>query len=399
MNRNWIVPVIWIATACARTSAVAADDKPRCLALLVGVTEYEHISSLRYCDADMRALRSTLLRCSPGRVTETVTLHELFKGVRAKPTKRNIERELIMLCKSSAENDALIFAFSGHGLLIDGKGHLCPRDLIPNRSTSFVSLDFVFQAMVSAEARVKICIIDACRREAESEDGQLPEASEMDFVQSLDSVPSGIVVLNACGVGEVSIESDQLRRGVFSHFLVTGLRGEADHDGDDKVTVSEAFRFAAYKTRAYTRTNTDTVQMPTLRGEFGPEALDYVLTRTSQQNAPGTLAGTQPTPVSLPTRPNPTVDAKPRPELASHLVAQASDPQTLNRMGPLVKQKYSYSRLKEIGALDYGTNGELILAEVMRRLGAEMAAFEIGVLQVDLKVLGPTLVELGYLSR
>lgn len=57
----------------------------------------------------------------------------------------------------------------------------------------------------------------------------------------------GRVIISACSANEISKEDDSLRHGVFSYFVLKGLKGEADFDGDGIITVSELFGFLSKK--------------------------------------------------------------------------------------------------------------------------------------------------------
>ena len=63
---------------------------------------------------------------------------------------------------------------------------------------------------------------------------------------------------------EYSLEDGGLRSGIFSHFLVRGLKGEADSDGDSIITIDELFKFIHTNVRRYT----GNIQTPTLTGDF-----------------------------------------------------------------------------------------------------------------------------------
>ena len=41
------------------------------------------------------------------------------------------------------------------------------------------------------------------------------------------------------------MEDDALQHGVFTFFLIEGLKGRADYDGDGLITVDEAYRFVS----------------------------------------------------------------------------------------------------------------------------------------------------------
>jgi uncharacterized caspase-like protein len=66
---------------------------------------------------------------------------------------------------------------------------------------------------------------------------------------------------------ETSLESSGLRQGVFSHFLIRGLKGEADANQDKVITVQELFDFIRDKVRAYTGNR----QSPVIKGTYDPK--------------------------------------------------------------------------------------------------------------------------------
>jgi hypothetical protein len=58
----------------------------------------------------------------------------------------------------------------------------------------------------------------------------------------------GMIVLTASTLSEDAQESDALGGSFFTHYLLSGLRGAADDNGDRVVTVAEAFRYARDQT-------------------------------------------------------------------------------------------------------------------------------------------------------
>jgi len=63
----------------------------------------------------------------------------------------------------------------------------------------------------------------------------------------LDRVAGGRirVIITASSANEVSVEKDELQHGVFTYYLLEGLRGKADTDRDSMVTVDEAYRYVS----------------------------------------------------------------------------------------------------------------------------------------------------------
>jgi hypothetical protein len=108
-------------------------------------------------------------------------------------------------------------------------------------------------------------VSDACKSGAVTNQG----GKKIDeFVVDVDSPKlSGMVMLTSSGADELSQESRSLQGSVFTHHLVSALRGAADEDGDSKVTVSEAYHYAYGRTRADTAT-AGTPQRPAFRYEL-----------------------------------------------------------------------------------------------------------------------------------
>jgi uncharacterized caspase-like protein len=57
----------------------------------------------------------------------------------------------------------------------------------------------------------------------------------------------GKVIITASAANEVSVEKDELQHGVFTYYLLEGLRGAADTDQDGIVTVDEAYSYVSEK--------------------------------------------------------------------------------------------------------------------------------------------------------
>ena len=51
--------------------------------------------------------------------------------------------------------------------------------------------------------------------------------------------------MTASGANEVSVENEEFRHGVFTHYLLEGLKGRADTDNDSLITVDEVYRYVS----------------------------------------------------------------------------------------------------------------------------------------------------------
>lgn len=53
----------------------------------------------------------------------------------------------------------------------------------------------------------------------------------------------GRIILSASGANELAKEDDQLKHGIFTYYLLKGLKGDADSDKDGFVTIDEIYSY------------------------------------------------------------------------------------------------------------------------------------------------------------
>jgi hypothetical protein len=96
-------------------------------------------------------------------------------------------------------------------------------------------------------ARVRVLILDAC----DSGTAARPKGGVLgpEYEVSLEKLPlEGTVVITSSGPAEPSQEWGSLGGSLFTHHLLTGLRGDADADGDGRVTLAEAYAYSYRRT-------------------------------------------------------------------------------------------------------------------------------------------------------
>ena len=94
------------------------------------------------------------------------------------------------------------------------------------------------------------------------------------FYRAFTSSKGGTALFMSSKSEEYSLEDNGLRSGVFSHFLIKGLKGPADQDHNNLITVKEAFDYVQRNVRTYTAN----VQTPLLLGTFD-QAMPFALIR------------------------------------------------------------------------------------------------------------------------
>ncbi|MCB9703103.1 MAG: caspase family protein [Myxococcales bacterium] len=241
---------IALAPAGAGAAARRASDAPsveartptelqgtRRIALVVGVNDGGNgRARLRYADKDALALARVLADLGGVDAGDRLVLDDPdIAGLR-----RGFERTAtrVRAAQARGERVELIFYYSGHS---DESGLLIGEELVGYRD---------LRAMIDAiPAEVRIAILDSCASGAFT---RLKGGTRREpFLVGGPSV-MGHAFLTSSSADEAAQESDRIRGSFFTHYLVTGLRGAADANGDRLVTLNEAYRFAFDETLART---------------------------------------------------------------------------------------------------------------------------------------------------
>ncbi|HKE20087.1 MAG TPA: caspase family protein [Kofleriaceae bacterium] len=217
----------------AATHAAHAD--PVWLALTIGQEQGGRGDArLRYAERDARRMYDAFTTL--GDVTESrayLVVNASADAVRqALKEIQGRTRELV----AAGREPILVVYYSGHA---DGQALRLGGTLLPH---------WELRALLAAiPARLRLLVIDACSS------GSLIRvkgaAVEQPFALPVATI-EGQVILTAAGPAEPAQEWDALGGGLFTHHLISGLRGAADRDGDGDVTLFEAYSYAYERTLA-----------------------------------------------------------------------------------------------------------------------------------------------------
>lgn len=151
-------------------------------------------------------------------------------------------------------------------LLVYYSGHADAQAL--HMGSTRLELDRLRRLVRGSSATFRLLILDACRSGALTRTKGARRVAP--FALGLDEqLPGeGVVFMTASAAQEEAQESDELRGSFFTHYLVSGLRGAADADGDGFVSVGEAYEHAYAGTiRATSRSHFGT-QHPHFQFDF-----------------------------------------------------------------------------------------------------------------------------------
>jgi hypothetical protein len=222
-------------------------------AVVIGVSRYNHMPVLRYADDDAYRFYAFLKSPEGGALPD----EQIAILIDEDATRDNTLRKMQETVLRADENDVVVVYFSGHGL--DGAFLPIDYDGYNNR----IFYDEMTEILAKSKARHKMCFADACHS------GSLlaqkgPAESQMMYYKAFDNILSGTAFMLSSKAEEFSLEDGGLRQGVFSHFLIKGIKGAADTNSDKVVTISELFAYVHFEVRKYS----GNLQTPIMLGQY-----------------------------------------------------------------------------------------------------------------------------------
>ena len=210
------------------------------------------LPTLRYTPADAVELRAELER--QGYTVMVIQNTEASKDNILQ--KLQDSKQLL----SGTTQSTFVFAFSGHGFAKDGKNFLMPYGVSADHpEEEGLPLEKIEELMTQSGARRKVVLVDACRA--------VPEAKSADSQRSFTQFgeAEGFSILLSTAPGGFSYEDSDLKHGIFTWYLLEGLRGKAAGK-DGYVTFYDLQKYVEKSVLAYSLKK-DHIQKPFTSGE------------------------------------------------------------------------------------------------------------------------------------
>ncbi|MGA3016838.1 MAG: caspase family protein [Bryobacteraceae bacterium] len=202
----------------------ARFQKEKKLALIVGINDYQEesgLSKLKYAVSDAEDLATALQ--SYDYAVDLLTDSRAMKV----PIRRHLDD---LLKRVEPDSGTVLFAFSGHGGQVGSVSYLATYDAgADSLDKDGIAVDEIKNLLAESKAARRMMFLDACRSVTApgGKDGEAPIAA---FSRLADA--KGLRMLISTGPKTRSFESDKLQHGVFTYYLLAGLKGgAADRDG------------------------------------------------------------------------------------------------------------------------------------------------------------------------
>jgi uncharacterized caspase-like protein/tetratricopeptide (TPR) repeat protein len=245
---------------------VSPGAVPQSYALVIGIAHYQNLpesAQLQYPERDAESIYTTLISEQGGQFPASHV--HMLTGPQA--TQANVLRELENWLPSvSTPSDRVLIYFAGHGFISNGKGYLAPYDIdLHDIAATAIPME-TLGALIGGriQGKWKVLITDACHSGAIT-----PETDPTQLNHMLLDLHQSIFSLTASRDREQSFESPNWGggHGIFTYYVVRGLAGAADANGDGVVTADELAEYVHTNVRAATEGR----QNPTSeRGSFDP---------------------------------------------------------------------------------------------------------------------------------
>ncbi len=239
----------------AAAAAAAATEGGNTYALLIGVSKYGKPElNLQYADRDATSLDAHLLSGRGGAVPSENILVLTNEKATTAAVRNGFED---FLKRRAGKNDTVFILVAGHGTA-DGKSAYVltydsdPQDL-KTTAIPMADLQALFSEQLAKVGRV-VLLVDICKA-GQINGSPVKIDTVSNDVQHLGEVPGQLLGLVASRPREASLEGPEFGggHGAFSYFVVKGLIGGADANGDKTVDAAELVDYVTEQVKNATK--------------------------------------------------------------------------------------------------------------------------------------------------
>ncbi len=249
-------------------------------AVIIGISNYQdtQIPSLRYATSDAKAFYNWAISPDGGKYAPSQVKLLLDENA----TGANIKKALFEWLRGALIEDMVTIYFAGHGSpeSPDSQNNLflLPYDTQYSSiaTTGFPMWDIETALKRFIKAKKVVVIADACHSGGVGLSFDIARRLNRGIkinpissgIQNLSQVGDGVCVISASSDNQFSQESKKWGggHGVFTYFLLKGLKGDADYNKDNSVSLGELTSYLSEKVRRETKN----AQSPTVAGRYDP---------------------------------------------------------------------------------------------------------------------------------
>ena len=234
-------------TASEMKPRVTVDATPDMVVLIIGIESYQDLNKALYAANDANLFHD-LMREGMGVPSENIKMLRNNKATRSEILSA---LKFWLPAQVKAGKTRVYILFSGHGLTSDedAQKYWLPFDVNKELlAETAVSEKWALAELQKLQAKSITIFLDSCfsglARKGESLD---PQTRGIKFKSAVAHMPTNFTMISASAANQTALASDDFKQGIFSYFLVKGLAGQADADGNQRVTHGELIDYLSQK--------------------------------------------------------------------------------------------------------------------------------------------------------
>ncbi|MBI5892070.1 MAG: ankyrin repeat domain-containing protein [Deltaproteobacteria bacterium] len=222
--------------------AIKAKPNKNAYAIVIGIENYrQKLPKADFATADAQTMTEYLTKVMGYPEENVVTL------LNDRALKSDMEKYFEKWLFNNVEKDGSVFIYySGHGApnVKTGDAFLVPYDGDPSfiDQTGY-SLKRLYDNLGKLQAKDIIVALDSCFSGAGGRSVIAKGARPLVMTMASLAIPSKVAVLSASSGEQISSTYEEKGHGLFTYFMLKGIKGEGDTDGDGAVEIGELFNY------------------------------------------------------------------------------------------------------------------------------------------------------------
>lgn len=222
--------------------------------LIIGIENYNRLPKVDYARKDALIVRDYFIRILGVPEENIITLIDMDA------TKASIEGYLKKYIPNNVGKKATLYVyFAGHGMpgVKKGEPYLVPYDADTRfiEQTGYKLISF-YQDLYKLDLERVHVFLDSCFSGVASRAAEMlikGARPALIHVEQVRPPSSSIISLNATSTGQISNAFPEKRHGLFTYYLLRGMKGEADTDKDGWTSMKEVYGYVRSHVRRVSR--------------------------------------------------------------------------------------------------------------------------------------------------
>ena len=213
------------------------------LAVIIGIEDYKYAPSATFANRDAEAFYNYAIKVLG--IPDANIYYLVDDAATAGEFSKMFDDDGWLARRVTKRSDVFIY-YSGHGTpdLKTQVPYLIPHDIDPNYPQGGYSTFELYENLGKLEAKSMTVMLDACFS-GQSRESEMLLANARPIRISVESsgVPPSVTLISASSGTQISSSFPEQKHGIFSYYLMKGMRGIADSDGDQSITLEELFNY------------------------------------------------------------------------------------------------------------------------------------------------------------